>query len=227
MKAEKAWMIATFVFAAGFFILLGNYMGAKDAPTLPTPTPTAPTPAKAPAPTPAAEPKAPEIVDLGDVKGQIMGNPDGEITIVEFSDFECPFCARATPTVDQIMEKYDNVKLIYKHYPLPFHSNAKPAAMASECAGDQGKFREYHDKLFENQKALDDASLKGYAEELGLDTEKFKECLDSKKYEKKVDEDMALGQKSGVSGTPTFFINGRKLVGAQPAAAFEQILDSI
>ncbi|MBI2597840.1 MAG: DsbA family protein [Candidatus Diapherotrites archaeon] len=157
----------------------------------------------------------------------IFGDPNAKVKIVEFSDFECPFCGRSFPTVKALAEKYgSNLAIYYAHFPLSFHPRARPSALASECAAEQGKFKEYHDKLFENQTALDDASLKKYSSNLGLDTAKFNQCLDSSKYAQKVDSDTDLGSRSGVSGTPTFFINGRSVVGAQPQSSFESVIDS-
>jgi protein-disulfide isomerase len=157
------------------------------------------------------------------------GSPDAPVTIVEFSDFQCPYCARFYKnTLPQIEEKYiktGKVKLIYKDFPLSFHQYAQKAAEAAECADEQGKFWEYHDKLFENQSQLDVASLKRYAAELGLDTQAFNECLDSGKMAAEVQQDFNEGKAKGVSGTPTFFINGQKLVGAQPFEAFERIIE--
>jgi protein-disulfide isomerase len=113
----------------------------------------------------------------------------------------------------------------FKHQPLSFHANAKPAAMASMAAHEQGKFWEYHDKLFANQRALDRASLEKYAQELGLDMGKFKAALDSNKYDAHITADMTEATRVGVNGTPSFLINGRSLVGAQPVDAFKRIID--
>lgn len=159
----------------------------------------------------------------------IYGDPvTAKVKIVEFSDFECPFCGSAAPTVKAITEKYgEDVSVSYAHFPLSFHPSARPAALASECAAEQGKFPQYHDKLFANQQSLSTASLKQYAVDLGLNAEQFNGCLDSQKYGSEVDADFALGSQSGVSGTPTFFINGQKLVGAQPQANFEAVIDGL
>lgn len=155
------------------------------------------------------------------------GTEDAEITIIEFSDFECPFCTRAQGTVDQILDNYDGkVKLVYGHLPLSFHPNAQKAAEASECAADQGKFWEYHDVLFEGN-GLDVSSLKRYADDLGLDTDRFDSCLDDGEKEALVMAHLSEAQKSGASGTPTFLINDRKVVGAQPYAVFEAEIESI
>ena len=157
------------------------------------------------------------------------GSKDVPVTVIEFSDFQCPYCARFfQQTLPQIEEKYiktGEVRLVYRDFPLGFHQYAQKAAEASECADEQGKFWQYHDELFENQNALDIASLKKYAEDLSLDTAKFNNCLDSGKMASEVQNDLNEGIKYGVSGTPTFFINGVALVGAQPFGAFEQIIE--
>ena len=164
----------------------------------------------------------------GSNKGSVdyAAGADGALVITEWSDFECPFCARALPAVNQIKETYGDAVIIeYKHFPLSFHPNAQKAAEASECARDQGKFWEYHDVLFENQNALDIASLKRHAVTIDLDTQTFNTCLDNGDKAGIVAKDMAEGQAFGVSGTPTFSVAGEKLVGAQPFSAFKPIID--
>lgn len=160
-----------------------------------------------------------------------LGSPDAKVAVVEYSDFQCPFCTRAFPTVKQVLKDYNGkIKFYYKHFPLSFHQNAQKAAEAYECALDQGKQWEYHDKLFENSQAdgsgLNAADLKKYASELGLDTAKFNDCLDSGRMAGKVSADTAEGAQNGVSGTPTFFINGEAIVGAQPYSAFKAVIDA-
>lgn len=162
----------------------------------------------------------------------IHGNENSSVKLVEFSDFECPFCGSVEPTLEQLKLKYgDQIAIYYQHFPLSFHPQAKPAALASECAAEQGKFAEYHAVLFANQQALNTASYKQWAADLGLNTEQFNSCFDSGKYNSVVDDDFALGSLSGVSGTPTFFIGagqtGQKLVGAQPQASFEAVIDNL
>ncbi len=152
----------------------------------------------------------------------IKGAHAAKVTIVEYSDFECPYCGRAEPTIKQILEKYpDDVQLVYKHFPLPSHSNSWKAAEASECAAEQGKFWEYHDMLFENQDALYTPMLKDYAKQLGLDTDKFNNCLDSNTMKARVENDAEEGKSLGVSGTPAFFVNGKMISGAQPFSVFD------
>lgn len=158
--------------------------------------------------------------------GPVKGPASAKVTIVEFSDFQCPFCGQVQPTIKQIFDTYqDKLKLVYRHFPLPFHENAEPAALASMCANEQGKFWEYHDKLFGSQDKLTITDLKQYMASLGLDTEKFNTCLESKKYKSQIDKDVADGQVAGVSGTPAFFINGRLVAGAQPFENFKSIID--
>ena len=148
------------------------------------------------------------------------------ITIVEFSDFQCPFCGRAETSVEDVLKKYgDKVRLVYRDYPLSFHPNAENAAMASECAHEQGKYWEMHNAMFSNQAKLAVNDLVDTAGSIGMDKDKFKSCLDSGKYRAEVQHDFQDGQKYGVTGTPTFFINGIMLVGAQPPEKFTEIID--
>ncbi|HMD34852.1 MAG TPA: thioredoxin domain-containing protein [Vicinamibacterales bacterium] len=148
------------------------------------------------------------------------------VEIVEFSDFQCPYCLRAHPTVAQVLTTYgDRVHFVYRHYPLPGHPAARPAAEASACAADQGKFWAYHDRLFADQAKLSDADLKKAAVDLGMDGAKFNECVDSHKFKTMIDTDVAAGQEAGVDGTPAFFINGRLISGAQPFAEFKRLID--
>lgn len=161
-----------------------------------------------------------------EASGPARGPENAKVTIVEFSDFECPFCSRAHDTVEQVMQQYaGKVRLTFRHYPLPFHPNAQKAAEASLCAHDQGKFWEYHDVLFKNQKALEPAKLKEHAKSVGLDETKFSDCLDKSKYADAVKKDMEAGSEVGVSGTPAFFINGIMISGAQPIEEFKRIID--
>jgi protein-disulfide isomerase len=164
------------------------------------------------------------VTATGPAKGAAEGAP---ITIVEFSDFQCPFCSRANASVDQVMKTYgDKVRLVFRQFPLDFHKQAQKAAEASLCANDQGKFWEMHDKLFANQSALGVDELKKHAAELKLDTAKFNTCLDSGEKAAIVKEDMAEGSKAGVNGTPAFFINGIMLSGAQPFSEFQSVIDA-
>jgi len=154
------------------------------------------------------------------------GGAKAPVTIIEFSDYQCPFCKRAEGSVDEVMKTYgDKVRLVFRDLPLPMHPQARPAAEAANCANAQGKFWEYHAKLFANQAALGEDKLKEYAKDLGLDTAKFDECLASKPFKAAIDKDIEDGSKVGVSGTPAFFINGRMLSGAQPFEKFKEVID--
>ncbi len=154
------------------------------------------------------------------------GPSDAKVVIIEVSEFQCPYCSKAKATVDELLELYPNdVKLVFKHLPLAFHENAPKAAEASECAGEQDKFWEMYDKLFDNQQGLEIADLKKYARELNLNTGQFNECLDSGKYEGKVKKDSEEAAEFGISGTPAFFINKQFIGGAQPLEAFKKAVD--
>jgi protein-disulfide isomerase len=165
------------------------------------------------------------VVEIGEGGRPARGPATAPIKIVEFSDYECPFCKNAEPTVEKVMETYgDKIRLVFRDYPLPFHANAKPAAMAAACAEEQGKFWEYHDKLFTSAK-LDADTLRALAGELALDQAKFDTCLAEAKYASVVEKDMADASAVGVRGTPAFFINGRMISGAQPFEKFQEIID--
>ena len=158
----------------------------------------------------------------------VLGNPDAPVTITEFGDFECPFCAKFhTDTRPQIVDKYvktGQAKLLWRHFPLTaIHQLAEPASLAAECAGEQGKFWEYHDLLFETAK-LDSASLAEHAGLLGLNLGAFQSCITSGKYLEKVSGEFDLGRQAGVSGTPSLFVNGELIVGAVPFASIEPII---
>lgn len=200
---------------------LGETQGNGNAPIAQTPTEENPLGAK---------------VDIAVGTLPFLGDENAKVTIVEFSDFQCPYCKRFfDDTYAQIKADYidtGKAKLYYRHLPLAIHPFAQDAAEASECANDQGKFWEYHDLLFENFDgwtvvATGDlpATLTGYAGDLGLNTDEFSACLANNTHEKKVTDDMAEGQTAGATGTPTFFINGKPLVGAYPYETFKTIID--
>ena len=168
---------------------------------------------------------AQEAATLASV-GPVKGPASAKVTIIEFSDFQCPFCSQVQDTLKQVFTTYPTqVKVVFRNFPLPMHENAEAAAEAALCANEQGKFWEYHDKLFSNQDKLSVTDLKQYAVSLGLDTGKFNSCLDSKKYQEAVQKDTSAGQAVGVSGTPSFFINGKLIPGALPFDSFKQIID--
>ena len=156
----------------------------------------------------------------------VKGAMSAPIQIVEYSDFQCPYCSRVNPTLAQVQETYgDKVAIVFRNFPLPMHKEAPRAGEASYCAQDQGKFWEYHDVLFQNQRAQKDEDLKKYAAEVGLDAAAFDACLTSNKYKERVDNDKKTGEMAGVSGTPAFFINGVFVNGARPFEAFAEVID--
>jgi protein-disulfide isomerase len=170
--------------------------------------------------------------------GPSRGPANAPITIVEFSDFECPYCSRALPVIEEVLERYPNdVRLVFRHMPLDgIHARARPAAEASMCAGDQGQFWAYHDLLFADRRALSDEDLKRYAEELGLDVAAWEQCVSEGKFAAKVDSDVEAGRAIGVSGTPAFIINGVMMPafiingvmisGAKPLEHFVSLIES-
>jgi len=169
------------------------------------------------------EPVREKVADAGFPS---LGPASAPVVMIEFSDFQCPFCQRAEPTVEQVLKTYGNkIRLVYRHYPLPNHPNARPAAEAAACAEQQGRFWEYHQELFANSSRLSNDDLKAHAARAGLDQNRFAECFDGHRMKARVDADVQDGEQAGVSGTPAFFINGRPLDGAQPFSAFKQIID--
>jgi protein-disulfide isomerase len=165
-------------------------------------------------------------VDVPSAGHPWTGGKHASVTIVEFSDFQCPYCRAAEPTLKQVRDKYgDQIKLVYMDFPLPMHQHSMDAANAGRCAGDQGKFWQFHDAMFADQGKLDPASLKSTATKAGLDSKKFDACFDSKKMVPAVKADQAVGSGVGVNGTPTFFINGREVVGAESVQSFSEIID--
>ncbi len=156
----------------------------------------------------------------------VKGSKVAPIQIVEYSDFQCPYCSRVNPTLAQVQETYgDKVAIAFRNYPLPMHKDAPRAGAAGYCAQDQGKFWEFHDVLFENQRAQTDDDLKKYAAEVGLAAADFEACLTSNKYAERVEADRLSGEMVGVSGTPAFFINGVFVNGARPFEAFAEVID--
>lgn len=153
------------------------------------------------------------------------GDSGAKVTIVEFSDFQCPHCRRGAEILKEIRKKYKKkVKIVFKHFPLSFHHNARGAAHASMCAHDQSKesFWKMHDLMFQQQSALDKKSLKALAEKIGLDGKRFEECIQQNKFEAHIDQDIKHAKEVGIRSTPTFFVNGRIISGAQPLEVFEK-----
>jgi protein-disulfide isomerase len=148
------------------------------------------------------------------------------VTIIEFSDFQCPFCSQARKSADQAVNNYSGkVRLVFRDFPLPFHDKAEKAAEAGHCAEEQGKFWEMHDRMFDSQDKLSPEDLKASAKAIGLDTAKFDACLDSGRTADKVKQDIAAAKAAGVTGTPAFFVNGRSLPGVQPYEKLKQVID--
>ncbi|MBI2147178.1 DsbA family protein [Candidatus Woesearchaeota archaeon] len=191
------------------------------------PSPSAPSvPSAAPsAPSPAA------VVDVSADDDPVMGKAKAPVTIIEFSDYQCPFCSRFyTQTLPQLKSEYidtGKASFVYRDFPLTsIHPEAKPAAIAANCAEKQGKYWEMHDKIFTNQQSLSSSNYKAWAGELGLDAGKFESCLNDPAMGAEVDKDLQDGASAGVQGTPAFFINGRLLSGAQPFSAFKAVIDA-
>ncbi len=163
-------------------------------------------------------------------KDPFWGRPDAPVTVVEVSDFECPFCSRVEPTMDQIRKNYgpEKVRIVWKHNPLPFHKEARPAAEAAATVftlGGNDAFWKFHDTVFQNQRTLSEDNFEKWAVASGVDGAKFKAAYSAKKDAAKVDEDLAMAKSIGVTGTPAFRINGITLVGAQPYEKFKEIID--
>jgi len=163
----------------------------------------------------------------------VQGNKDAKVTIVEFADYQCPFCEKLyTDTISQIIKQYvdtGKAKFAYRDYAF-LGQESTWASEATACANDQGKYWEFHDYLFthqgsENSGALSKDNLKGFAATLGLNTDKFNSCLDTDKYAKQVADDLAAGQKGGVQGTPAVFVDGKVVVGAEPFSTFQKLID--
>lgn len=165
------------------------------------------------------------VTDKDHVRGDI---DKAKVVLVEYSDYECPFCSRHHPTLQALVDKYgDDVAWVYRHFPLTsIHPEAKPAALAAECANEQGKFWEFTDEMFANQASLGDDFYLEVAGDLGLNVNKFTECYESEKYKDVVDEQMASGRAAGVSGTPATFVNGQMISGAVDQSSFEELIDA-
>lgn len=198
---------------------LRGAVAAGDAPAAAAPS----------APPPRRRGPDPNKVHSVNVAGSAYKGPmDAKVTLVEFSDFQCPFCARVGPTLKRITEEYpDDVKIVFKHLPLSFHQKAQGAAEAAEAAGRQGKFWEMHDRIFSQQREMSPEKYLEYATELGLDIEKFKKDLKSPEVASRINEDKKQAAKLGVTGTPGFFVNGRFVSGAKPFDEFKTVIDQV
>lgn len=165
-------------------------------------------------------------VAVGDAP--FKGASDAKVTIVEFSDFQCPFCSKGAQVLSALEKKYGNkIKIAFKHYPLPFHAQARIAAEASMCANEQDSklFWKMHDAMFADQSKLDKDNLIATAKKAGVKEAEFKACLEAGKYKAKIDADVAQGATLGIKSTPTFFINGKLISGAQPLEVFTEVID--
>lgn len=167
------------------------------------------------------------IVDVGADDDPALGPKDATVTIIEFSDFQCPYCRRVQPALKQLLQEYpEAVKLVFRDFPLRnIHPQAQKAAEASQCAAEQQRFWPYHDKLFAVEDLLPQ-NLKQYAQELGLDTTQFNACLDSGKYAEEVERDLQDGLTAGVNATPSFFVNGQPMAGAATYEQFKEAVDA-
>lgn len=168
--------------------------------------------------------KNPVKIEVG--SSPVLGPPNARVTVIEFSDFQCPFCSRGKQTMEELRKLYPNdVKVVFKHLPLDFHPQAMPAAKAANAAGKQGKFWEMHDLLFEKQKELAPELYEKLAQQLGLNIDKFKKDMEDPENEKSIKADMEIARANGISGTPGFFVNGVAVRGAYPIDHFKRIVD--
>ncbi len=224
-SSDKFWKITTIalIVVLAFFAFRGGFSGNSNG------SPTGQAVGGA-AQAPAGSAPAPDI----DMKAladddPFLGDEDAPVTMIEWSDFECPFCGRFySQTEEQLIQQYvdtGKVKFVYRDFPLSFHPNAQKAAEAGECADEQGKFWEMHDLLFEQGVQGGVAGFKQYAQQIGLDTAEFSQCLDSGAMASEVQNDFNDGQRVGISGTPGFIINGQLVSGAQPFQVFQQVIE--
>src|SRR3989344_4050312 len=225
IKKETLWKYSTFALF-GILIIGAIYMfSTRDA------TVTGNVVANNP---PVINP-ATERVEIDITGAPVLGKENAEVTVVEFSDYQCPFCERAySDAVKQIKQNYidsGKVKFVFMDFPLSFHPEALPAARAARCFefvkdGNDAEYFKYHNKIFENQQSIGTENYKKWARELGADGAKFDTCFDSDKFTEEINKQSAYGQQVGVQGTPAFFINGKLLSGAQPFAAFKTVIDA-
>ena len=180
------------------------------------------------APEPPLEERIKNAIKVPIDDAPVKGSANAPVTIVEFSDFQCPFCSRVEPTLKQVEQDYPGkVKIAFRQNPLPFHQNAMSAAKASLAAKEQGKFWEMHEALFANQKDLSDDAIRKLAKDIGLNVSKFESDWKSDKFNAQIEADIKFAQQNGASGTPSFFINGVSLKGAQPYPKFKEVIDKL
>jgi protein-disulfide isomerase len=157
----------------------------------------------------------------------VLGPSNAPVTIVEFADYQCPYCHRAQDTVDLVMSRYaGKVQLVHRDFPLDGHPGAYPAARAARCAGEQGKFWDYHRSLMKEQGDLSESDLLARAKTLKLELDPFKTCIASDRYDSAIRESVEAGSRAGVSGTPAFFVNGRMMTGARPFEQFQEVIEA-
>lgn len=233
VSSISAWLSSPIAILIGAVMISGSilYSGAGGSASIGTPN-------DEPTDDPSGEQVVIEDPDqLIQKDDPIIGSSNAPVTIVEFSDFQCPFCRSFwSGAYAQIKSEYidtGKVRLVFRDYPLSFHPAAKPSAVAANCAHAQGKFWQFHDKMFAEQAKQGQgtvtygiAELKQWGAQIGLDATTFDACLGSSKYDAEIEQDVADGTKYGVSGTPSFFINGTLLVGAQPFSAFKAAIDA-
>ncbi len=173
--------------------------------------------------------KAPPVLraEVSITGAPLRGSEKAKVTIVKFEDYQCPYCKTVQPTFNELLKRYDGkIRVVHKDLPLDaIHPQARPAAEAARCAGEQGKFWDYHDRLYANGSKFTVEEFKGAAKEVGLDVDGFEKCFASGKFKGAVQKDLLQGAQLGLTGTPAFFINGREISGAQPLEAFAAIID--
>ncbi|MBS3137310.1 DsbA family protein [Candidatus Woesearchaeota archaeon] len=211
-------------------IFTGGFGLSNDSPT--GAAVVAPAPSKAAQPTPSIpSARATDMKTLAD-DDPFLGNEDALVTIIEFSDYECPFCERfyrqTLPSIKSAYIETGKVKFIYRDFPLSFHSQAEQAAIAANCAGEQGKYFQFHDKIFDNGGAggKSNADYKKWTQEIGLDVPKWEKCTNDPAQKQEIQKDISDGSAAGISGTPGFIINDKLLSGAQPFSAFQQVIEA-
>lgn len=232
MKTPVAILLAALGFAAGYFAgqrngldqALGDRLGAIE--TKLADLQKAQPAARPGEPKPLAPAEAQKLIAVDGAP--IRGAAKGAVTVVEYGDFQCPFCLRSRATIKQVMDSYpEQVRVVYKHFPLSFHREAMNAHRAAEAAREQGKFWEMHDRVFQSPSDLTAATMRKHAEELGLDLAKYDEAVGSDRVQKRIAADQDEGRKVGVRGTPAFFVNGKMIAGAQPFDAFKREIDAL
>ncbi len=220
LRRSHLWTVAALLVGIGIGVLIGRAT-ADDPQTILYGLPATPGNGSA-----ATSEAGPVRVDISGSPAQ--GPADAKVTMVEFVDFECPFCGRyARDTLPQLRREYgDRIRYVSRQFPLDIHQHAAPAARSAVCADEQGRYWDLHDMLFAHQEALTKRDLAGYARELGLDMGRYATCLRAPATQAHVERDLADGRRYGVTGTPAFFINGRVIRGAQPYAQFKSQLDA-